>query len=104
VPRKGEVVEIGRIAFAGRVVVVVADGRPELVAAGPPAVASEIRRDELVVPLPHVVVDGGGGAVGVVVVADGGDEIGTPALDQVGDVACRRGLEIGGDVADDGEV
>src|SRR5207253_3660146 len=40
---------------------------------------------------------------GVVVIADGDDAIGTPAFDEVGDVAGGGGLSVGGEVADDGQ-
>jgi hypothetical protein len=97
-----EVIEVRPIAGGG-VVVVIADGGEEVVdgVGRARAVAAGVRIDELVVPLPDVVVDGVGAAVGIVVVADGGDGVGVPALDQVGHIARRRDLHIGGIVPDD---
>src|SRR5690349_3764101 len=65
----------------------VAESGEEAVGGGTRSVGAGVGVDVVVVILPDVRVHGGRAAIGVVIIADSGDEVGVPALDQVGYVS-----------------
>ena len=84
---KREVCEVRVVSGRRRIretAVVIPHGRKEAIGNCPGTVCSCVRENIIVEKLSDILVDGAGFTVGIVVVADGHNEIGVPALHQIG--------------------
>src|ERR1043166_538663 len=100
VSREREIVQVGQ--GPGSIPIVVAEARIEPVGTRPRSVTPGVRGNEIVVILPDIPVDRGGGSIFVIVIAGGDNEIRIPAFHERRDVCF--GLSAQSVVPDDGKT
>lgn len=87
---QGEVILIGQGVAC--IPIMVAQRGEEAIGCRARAVGPDIRKDELVIILPDILINRVSRAKWIIVVAGGDDEIGVPAFDEVGDVLLGRAI------------